>query len=379
MASPEGGALVPPHRRKGGAPDPNYELRPNKFTVAMHHGGFFYGIGTNRAYIDGKLDFFDECDNQTWSQDSIDNMLNQLGYPASWLEHKKSRRGAATGNEEIKEEFVPDEEVKKADSDINDSDYDFEDGEEESDAFEDDSDYKKNIDADVEDGQLGKKEANHVWPDDGVPEDDYLEPLPAEDDLLKSFKARIFNPVVDMENPIFKLAMAFSTMQEVRNAVAQYSVKNRVQVKKKRNNSVRLEAHCAEGCTCQLVISWDNRTEKFLVKEYVGEHSCESVWNVKEMTYLWLANRYVEFFRDNESVSIKAFGKHVQGELNILPTRFKLAKAKYAALEVIHGDEKMQYNNLWDYGEELRNRNPGTSFYLRTIGNPGIFSTCYFP
>uniref|UniRef100_A0ACD5XVY2 Uncharacterized protein n=1 Tax=Avena sativa TaxID=4498 RepID=A0ACD5XVY2_AVESA len=87
MASPEGGALVPPHRRKGGAPDLNYELRPNKFTVAMHHGGFFCGIGTNRAYIDGKLDFFDECDNQTWSQDSIDNMLNQLGYPASWLEH----------------------------------------------------------------------------------------------------------------------------------------------------------------------------------------------------------------------------------------------------------------------------------------------------
>jgi hypothetical protein len=33
---------------------------------------------------------------------------------------------------------------------------------------------------------------------------------------------------------------------------------------------------------------------------------------------------------------------------------------------------------LWDYGEELRTKNPGTSFYLRTVGNPGIFSTCYF-
>jgi hypothetical protein len=62
----------------------------------------------------------------------------------------------------------------------------------------------------------------------------------------------------------------------------------------------------------------------------------------------------------------------------MLPTRFKLSKAKYAALEIIHGDEKLQYNSLWDYGEELRTRNPGTSFYLRTVGNPGIFSTCYF-
>ena len=96
------------------------------------------------------------------------------------------------------------------------------------------------------------------------------------------------------------------------------------------------------------------------------------------MTYIYLAKRYVEYFRDNESVSVKAFGKHVQSELHMLPSRFKLAKAKYAALQIIHGDEKMQYNSLWDYGEQLRMRNPGTSFYVRTVGNPGIFSTCYF-
>ena len=86
----------------------------------------------------------------------------------------------------------------------------------------------------------------------------------------------------------------------------------------------------------------------------------------------------LNFFRDNESVSVKAFGKHVQSDLHMLPSRFKLAKAKYAALQIIHGDEKMQYNSLWDYGEELRMRNPGTSFYVRTVGKPEIFSTCYF-
>ena len=61
----------------------------------------------------------------------------------------------------------------------------------------------------------------------------------------------------------------------------------------------------------------------------------------------------------------------------MLPNRFKLEKAKYKALAQIHGDERQQFNLLWDYGEELRYTNPGTSFFVRTIGNPGVFSTCY--
>jgi hypothetical protein len=60
---------------------------PSKFSVEIHHGGIFCGRGENRSYIDGKMDFFDECDNEAWCQDSIDNILLQLGYPASWLEH----------------------------------------------------------------------------------------------------------------------------------------------------------------------------------------------------------------------------------------------------------------------------------------------------
>ena len=44
-------------------------------------------------------------------------------------------------------------------------------------------------------------------------------------------------------------------------------------------------------------------------------------------------------------------------------------------MQTVMGDEVEQYKLLWDYGNELRKSNPGTSFFLTLDGN--ILSTLY--
>ena len=44
----------------------------------------------------------------------------------------------------------------------------------------------------------------------------------------------------------------------------------------------------------------------------------------------------------------------------------KLGRARKAALGIIHGNEAEQYQQLWDYGQELRRCNPGSKFIVRT-------------
>ena len=36
-----------------------------EFSLEVHHGGFFIGQGENRAYIDEKIDWFDQCERDT--------------------------------------------------------------------------------------------------------------------------------------------------------------------------------------------------------------------------------------------------------------------------------------------------------------------------
>jgi hypothetical protein len=103
--------------------------------------------------------------------------------------------------------------IKNADSDINDSDYDFSEGDDKSGADEDDRDYQKNVDDDLDDGQLGKKQVEQVWPDDGAFEEEYLQPLCSENDLLSSFKPRIFTVgTVEMETTQGEIAQSTSKM-----------------------------------------------------------------------------------------------------------------------------------------------------------------------
>ena len=253
-----------------------------------------------------------------------------------------------------------------ADSDFIDSDYDF---------AEDDEQFKQNVDEGVKDDILEKTRSNvQRQPDKDVVQEDELE-LPEEQKSEVTYKWKMFNKSVDVQNPILKLGMVFSNVQEVRKAITMYCVRNRVQVKKKRNNCIRFEGVCKPDCPWLFIATKDSRTGCFVLSKFVDEHTCEREWEVKELTAPLIAEEFLEEVRDNENITMKSFAKKVQKKCNMLPNRFKLARAKLAALKKIRGDEIAQYDHLWDYGEELRTQNPRSKFILKTI-DP-IFSSLY--
>jgi len=176
-------------------------------------------------------------------------------------------------------------------------------------------------------------------------------------------------------NPIFKVGMLFESVEVLRKAVTEYSVKQRVDIWFSRNEQKRLKAHCADGCPWLLYGSVDNRSNGMVIKTYQGTHNCQRKWVVKRCTSRWLAEKYLESFRADKKMSIANFGRVVQKEWNLTPSRSKLQRARRLAMQTVMGDEVEQYKLLWDYGNELRKSNPGTSFFLTLDGN--IFSTLY--
>ena len=246
------------------------------------------------------------------------------------------------------------EDVVVSDSDFSDSDYDIDDG--------DDDLYDDNIDFDVD--EEADQDEDDVEPEYLLEDEDLNLSTEQADELRYKFKA--FNAKVDMISPVFKVGMVFADVVELRHALTAYSVRNRVQIKKIKNDKRRLEAVCENGCPWYLYAGNDNRTGGFVIKTYYGEHICQKKWKIRSLTAKFLCKYFINEFRDDQKMSLGTFSRKITNEFHVTPNRWKLARARTAALKEIHGDEEEQFSRLRDYGHELRNTNPGSTFVLST-------------
>jgi hypothetical protein len=137
-----------------------------------------------------------------------------------------------------------------------------------------------------------------------------------------------------------------------------------------------INVHCASYCPWTMYASMDNGTKAFMVRTYSGEHACSREWILKRCTSRWLVDKYTKTFSSNDKISLSNFTKIVKREWNMTPSRSKLARARRIYLQRLHGYEDEQHNQLWDYAQEVRRSNTGSSFYLYII--QGHFSTYYF-
>lgn len=246
-----------------------------------------------------------------------------------------------------------------SDSDFYDSDFDAEDG--------DDDLFLEYVSHDVNDNNE-HTDIREEEDDAGLEHEDLN--LSKEDHEQLRYKFQEFNAEVDMEAPQFKIGMIFSCMTEFRRALNAYSVNERVKIVKTRNEATRLNASCDGnskwGCPWMIKASEDIKKEAIVVREYCGEHTCERLWEVKTLTAPYLTQVFLDEFRDNQKLDLQSFCAKVTRKFSMCPNRYKLGRARKAALNIIHGDEAEQFSLLRDYGQELRRANPGSTFYLST-------------
>ncbi|BAS78090.1 Os02g0275401 [Oryza sativa Japonica Group] len=67
--------------RGEGKQAPVYRPGSKYLSLEFHHGGFFCGLGVNRTYIDGKVDWFDNEDSREWGRVlHLPDFIAMLGY-----------------------------------------------------------------------------------------------------------------------------------------------------------------------------------------------------------------------------------------------------------------------------------------------------------
>ena len=295
-------------------------------------------------------------------------------------ELRRSRRKLVV-EEEIPNENDSDSDDSEWDSDWVDSDNEV--GKDDDDLYEewvdDKFEQKKKKkskleqDSDYESDELQELQDSELEDSDSAEEVEVVD-AQGRKKMKKKVKLKRWRPE-NMKEVNFHIGMVFLSVIELRAAIQEYIVKQRVQIHYIKNDKQRIRAGCVGDCPWFLFAAPDSRTKAWVVKKYVGEHTCEREWALKQFTARYLAGKYVETFRADEKMTLQNFGRLVQLDYNMQPTRSKLARARRIALKIIHGDELEQYNLLWDFAAEIRRSNPGSTMLVHA--NNGKFDNCY--
>ncbi|XP_020410864.1 uncharacterized protein LOC18790822 [Prunus persica] len=164
-----------------------------------------------------------------------------------------------------------------------------------------------------------------------------------------------FNPTTDMVDLEFEVGMKFSDCKVFRAAVREQFIK--------RNRDVVFH-------------------EKTLqIKKYEGEHTCGIVWENPTVKSSWLRAKYMETLKSNPSWPVSSFMETVEKDYKTGVSRQQVYRAKERALRQIEGIYTEQYSRIWDYCEELRKTNPGTTTKVQCdfneqLGHP-VFQRLY--
>jgi hypothetical protein len=160
------------------------------------------------------------------------------------------KRQAEEGDHELEDH---EREIMQSEEEDDDGDTEFELYDSDCNAESGDDDlFADNIDKDVNDNN--EQEVVAEMEDEAALEDHDLHLLNEERELLKK-KFSTFDPIIDMENPVFKVGLVFSSVEEARKALLAYTIRARKKIRKTKNNRSRLEAVYDEGCPWMIKIT----------------------------------------------------------------------------------------------------------------------------
>ncbi|KAK9074462.1 hypothetical protein SSX86_007060 [Deinandra increscens subsp. villosa] len=232
--------------------------------------------------------------------------------------------------------------------------------------------------------------------DEGV-EDNNQKPEEVGDD---DHEVEMDNELFDSErenrnNSIFYVGQSFESKKEVKELINEISVVNRRLIRVVKDERKRLRAVCwgdvltteskvknsdasssmvkdkgptmkhlgGRGkkanpekhlCPWVLLVSWNSKSETWVVRTFVDEHICNQSRDIKACTTTFLSKKLVDQLQENPRIPIRAVQEQMQRQFQVGVSAMKAFRAKSLAMSYIHGD----------YVDELKNKNPGTTIKI---------------
>ncbi|XP_012845746.1 PREDICTED: uncharacterized protein LOC105965720 [Erythranthe guttata] len=202
--------------------------------------------------------------------------------------------------------------------------------------------------------------------EDIMKSDDDLDSNKGSDNEKERPNFPVFNPI-EIYRPTFELGMIFSTRTELRQAIHSHAIITRRSINITKNDKSRLHAKCVEkGCGWKLHALKVTNECTYQVRTYGPDHSCGMSFHVKNLKSKWLSSKYLDKFKCDPKRNLKGFRIEAMKDVKCHISSYQAYNAKRKAIEMIEGVLDEQYSLLWDFVDEVKRTNPGSTVIVGT-------------
>ncbi|XP_028800308.1 TMV resistance protein N-like [Neltuma alba] len=176
----------------------------------------------------------------------------------------------------------------------------------------------------------------------------------------------------------FKLGMEFNSVQQFREVLKEYCLLHGYDVKFLKNDKERCRVRCKKKCGWLILVSKVGGSMTFRVKTLGPKHTCGVTFNSRLATSKWVSNKIVDHMRMNKNLKPGDVVSIVKQNYMVQPSINKAFWARKIAKKTIEGDHKEEYNKLVNFCNEVKKRNPQSTFALVTdttyyVDRPRVF------
>ncbi|XP_021737519.1 uncharacterized protein LOC110704038 [Chenopodium quinoa] len=210
--------------------------------------------------------------------------------------------------------------------------------------------------------------------------------------------------LTDFKKPIQLVKyQKFINNTAVRKALRVHAIENRYEYWYLHNDSSKITIQCRKRCQCKwnakkcslptctcvggrrchfrVVVRRSVNQDFWQIKRLNLKHNCLRVRSNHNLTAEYLAEKYIEDFRSDPGLKIKAFRRKVLGDLRIEITYSKAWMARARAKLMIYGSASEQYARVWDYGKVVIKHSPRSGCVVVVDGvekpEPPLFLRMY--
>ena len=190
-------------------------------------------------------------------------------------------------------------------------------------------------------------------------------PTAEVDNSIRRSRFPIFRPVAKAENLRFEKDMLFLSPRQFKDAITDYAVHGGWGIKFVKNDLVRVRAQCQPGCNFVAYLAKVPREKSYRLKTLNLTHTCSRSYKNPRCTASYIGKKLLKKVRRQPDIRLKDIQDAVHEKYVVDISAGKASRAREKAQEAVDGAHTAQFNQLWDYCDELRRCSPGSTILMK--------------